>query len=163
MAGPFRPEIAVVIARILAIVFAVALCAIPPAAAQEEQGGKKGAKEDPLDRLPGWLGGKEAQFFRLPRFNVPVIRAGEIVGQASMTVMIGTSDFRNKNKIIENRHKLQNGFLRDLHGVVSLDSGAGRSVNIPTVKARLLKVAEKILGPGIVTNILVDNVYVRQF
>lgn len=164
MAGSPRPEITVAIVRILAVLIAVVLCAGHPAAAQEGNGdAKKSEKKDTLDKLPGWLGGKEAQFFRLPVFNVPVIRAGEIVGQVSMTVMIETSDFRNKNKIIENRHQIQNGFLRDLHGVVSLDSGAGRSVNIPTVKARLLKVADKILGPGIVTDILVDNVYVRQF
>jgi hypothetical protein len=158
----------VVLFRIILVLIVLAAAAPLPLLAQEGDGdaaaGKKEKESnDPLSSLPGWLGGKEAQFFRLPMFNVPVIRGGQIVGQVSLSVMVETTDIRNKDTIIENRAKLQNGFLRDLHGVVSIDNGSGRALNVPTVKARLVRVAEKILGPGIVSNVLVENVYVRQF
>jgi hypothetical protein len=120
-------------------------------------------KEDALSKLPGWLGGKEVQFFRLPVFNLPVIREGRVAQQVSVNVTIETSDIRARNKIIENRIKIQNAFLRDLHGVVSLSNGTDRALLVPTVKARLQRVADAILGPGVVKQILVENVYVRNF
>lgn len=148
--------------RLMALVLFFGL-GLPAARAQDAAPKKEGEAADPLGKLPGWLGGKEAQFFRLPHFHIPVIRAGQVVGQVSMSVLLETNGNANRNTIIENRTKLHNAFLRDLHGLLSLDSGSGRAVNLETVKIRLQKVADRVVGPGIVKSILVDNLYTRNF
>ncbi len=153
---------------LFALLFGLALVTgLPPAARAAEHGGASGGgKEeggDALSKLPGWLGGKEVQFFRLPVFNLPVIREGRIAQQISVNVTLETSDIQARNKIIEKRIKIQSAFLRNLHGLVSLSNGTDRVLAVPTVKARLQKAADGILGPGVVKNILVENVYIKKF
>lgn len=74
-----------------------------------------------------------------------------------------TRNIGNKEKILENRVRLQGAFLRDLQALASLDNGSGRAINAGTVKARLQRVADRVLGGGIITDILIDNVYTRRF
>lgn len=141
---------------VLLLVCAVFTLALP-AAAQEAAPPEKGRQ------LPGWLGGDQPEFFRMPPFNVPTIREAGVVGQVALLVVIETRGVANKNKVIEKRVPLQSAFLRDLYGVASINTGSGQPVNLDTVKKRLSVVAERILGPGVVKDILVESVYTRQF
>jgi hypothetical protein len=113
--------------------------------------------------MPGWLSGKEVQYFRMPPYNIPIIRAGQVIGQATVGVTLETRNIGNKEKILENQVRLQGAFLRDLHALASLDNGSGRAINAGAVKARLQRVADRFLGGGIITDILIDNVYTRRF
>ena len=146
---------------LIAVLLSLLLATGVPSAVRAQEGGAKG--DDALSKLPGWLGGKEVQFFRLPVFNLPVIREGRIAQQISVNVTLETSDYQAKNKIIENRIKIQSIFLRELHGLVSLSNGTDRMLAVPTVKARLQKAANGILGPDVVKNILVENIYIKKF
>jgi flagellar FliL protein len=97
----------------------------------------------------------------MPPFSVPTIREAGVVGQISLIVtieVVGTSD---KNKLIEKRHHLQSGFLRDLYGIASINNGSGQALQLDTVKKRLKMVADRVLGPGIVKNVLVENAHTR--
>ena len=153
------------------IVLALSLAAALPSvvSAQEAPDAKepkKSSKEkepDPSSKMPGWLSGKEVQYFRMPPYNIPIIRAGQVIGQATVGVTLETRNIGNKEKILENRVRLQGAFLRDLQALASLDNGSGRAINAGTVKARLQRVADRVLGGGIITDILIDNVYTRRF
>jgi hypothetical protein len=177
-----HPEVAVapvrktlgLIAAVLAVGFAVATVSparaadptAPAEGAVKEEGthdAKKKDKDGALSGLTGWLGGEKAQFFRMPVFHLPVIREGRIAAQVSVNVTLETRDARNKNKILENHLKIQSAFLRDLYGLMSLNNGSGRALVVPTVKARLQKVADRVLGPDVVKDILIENVSVRNF
>lgn len=150
---------------------AVALCvlAMPPmspVAAQSDGAPKKSdGKKDgsSLDKLPDWLGGPSAQYFRLAPFHLTVIRDGRVAGQVSLNVTVETASRSENQTIIEKRGQIHSAFLRDLHAVLSLDNGSGRAFSPNTVKTRLQNVADRLLGPGVIRAILIENVYTRNF
>lgn len=134
-------------------------------------GGSASAQDGPpqpgegevLSKLPGWLGGDQPEFFRLPPFNVPTIRERGVVGQIALNITIETLGLANKRKVIEKRVYIQSAFLRDLYGVASINNGSGKALNLDTVKRRLRIVADRLLGEGVVKDVLVENAYTRKF
>ncbi len=58
--------------------------------------------------------------------------------------------------------RLHSAFLNDLHGVLSLRYGSGRPLNAPAVKQRLKRRADRILGPGVVKEVLIQRVQKRS-
>ncbi len=152
---------------VLALSLAAALPSVVSAqeapAANEPPKSSKEKEPDPSSKLPGWLGGKEVQYFRMPPYNIPIIRTGQVIGQATVSVTLETKNIGNKEKILENRTRLQGAFLRDLHALASLDNGSGRAINAGTVKTRLQRVSDRVLGAGVITDILIENVYTRRF
>lgn len=127
-------------------------------AAPSHGAAEKRRTPDALDRFLG----NQAQFFRLDPFNIPVIRDGRVVNQVSLQVTIETLGIADKNKVIAARYKLQSVFLRDLHGVISVRHGNGRPFDASSVKYRLMRRAEQILGPGIAKNILIEQAFNRR-
>jgi hypothetical protein len=141
----------------LAIIFALlAVLSIVPLSARAAGSG------DVMSKLPTWLGGDKPEFFRLPPFNVPMIRSTGVMGQVSLMVTVETRGISNKATIIEKRRVLQSAFLRDLYGVAAMSNRSGRPVNLNTVKVRLMQVSDRVLGAGVVRDILVTNVYTRR-
>lgn len=123
------------------------------AASMEEQGEAK---------LQDWIGGDKAEYFRLPPFNVSVIRDGRPYQEVSLSIALETKGVKNKNKIIKKRTELRSAFLRDLYAVLSLRVGTRRALDVDTVKIRLQRIADRILGPGVVDSVLVESAYTRR-
>lgn len=111
-----------------------------------------------LDRFLG----NQTQYFKLDPFNIPVIRDGRVVNEVSLLITVETHGIANKNKIIAARQKLQSAFLSDLHGVISISHGNGRPFDASTVKYRLMRRAQQILGPGIAKDILIESAFNRR-
>lgn len=122
------------------------------AESMEEQGKAK---------LQDWIGGDKAQYFRLPPFNISVIRDGRPYQEVSLSIAVEAKGINNKNKIIKKRVELQSAFLRDLYAVLSLRDGNRRPLDVNTVKIRLRRVADHVLGPGVVDGVLVESAYTR--
>lgn len=142
---------------LLAATLVASLAAYAPAHAQEAEPGKGGMRS----KLPGWLGGDQPEFFRMPPFSVPTIREAGVVGQISLMVTLEVVGLSNKTKVIQKRQHLQSGFLRDLYGVASINNGSGQALQLDTVKNRLNMVADRVLGAGVVKNVLVENAHTR--
>ena len=111
-----------------------------------------------LDRFLG----NQAQYFKLDPFNIPVIRDGRVVNQVTLQITVETLGITDKNKVIAARQKLQSAFLTDLHGVISIRHGDGRPFDAASVKYRLMRRAEQVLGPGIAKNILIEHAFNRR-
>ncbi len=139
----------------LAGALALAAFAAASAAAQAPESASGGAD---------WFGNERVQFFRLAPFSIPVVRDGRLLRQVSLTVTLETGNVSQRNKVIERRLALQNAFLKDLYAVLALHDGEdGRALNLDTVKVRLRRVADGVLGPGIARDILIESVHVRRF
>lgn len=143
---------------LLATALVAGLAVHAPAQAQEAQPSKNG---DARSKLPDWLGGDRPEFFRMPPFSVPTIREAGVTGQISLIVSIEVVGISNKTKVIEKRHHLQSSFLRDIYGIASINNGSGQALQLDTVKKRLKMVADRVLGAGVVKNILVENAHTR--
>jgi hypothetical protein len=140
----------------LAILFVfMALLVVAPLTARAQSDGM-------MSKLPSWLGGDKPEFFRLPPFNVPMIRSTGVIGQVTLMITIETRGLSNKATLIEKRRIIQSAFLRDLYGVAAMNNRSGRPVNLNTVKVRLQQVSDRVLGEGVVRYILVSNAYTRR-
>lgn len=143
-----------------AVLFVVMLSCF--GAAASAQASAKGVEEKVRDGILRFFEDKQTQYFKMEPFNIPIIREGRVVKEVSLVVTVETVGVENQNKIIESRHKLQNAFLNDLHGVLSLQSDPDNPLNLRTMKVRLQRVADGVLGQGVATNVLVESAFTRN-
>ena len=112
----------------------------------------------------GGLGeGDKPTYFTLKPFLVSVIRDNRVRNHVSLMVTLETTNEDNKMIIIEARRHLHSAFLRDLQAVLSQRRRDGRTFDSRVLKARLMRVAKRILGSDIVRSVLVAYANDRQF
>lgn len=101
-------------------------------------------------------------FVRLPPLVVPVIGATRV--EQFVTVVVTMEVVLEKQPMVQaNQARMSDGFLTALYGAVADKSVLnGPLVNIPAVKAKLLEAANKVMGPGVVLDVLVQAVTQRN-
>lgn len=105
---------------------------------------------------------RDVRYFQLQPFNVPVIRNGKLVQMVSVAVIVEVRGLINQGVMMEQRQRLRDAFLRDIHGVASIQRPDGRVMDSHVLKTRLMSVSERILGPGIIDDILVNGISDRN-
>lgn len=101
-------------------------------------------------------------FVRLPPLVVPVIGPNKV--EQFITVVVAMEVVQEKLPIVQaNMPRLSDGFLTALYGAIA-DKSVMKAglVNIPAVKEKLVESAAKIVGPGVVINVLVQAVTQRN-
>lgn len=138
-----------------------------PAASASEGGGEKAEKtEKPADKsaqdkLRAMFGGDLIQHLPLPLFSIPVIRDNEVTDQVNIAIVVETKSDVNRDKVIAGRYKLYDAFLRDLYGLLAIKRSDGQLFDQQVVKIRLARAGDKVLGPGVINNILVSGISQR--
>ncbi len=146
--------------RIPILIMTMAMTAalgLQPAMAEKE-GGKKGSSS-----FGSLFGEDKPTYFTLKPFRITVIRDNRVRNHVSLMVTLETTNEDNKMKIIQARHYLHSAFLRDLQAVLSLRRRDGRTFDSRVLKARLMRVAKRILKSDIVRGVLVKYANDRQF
>lgn len=126
------------------------------------QASGKGVEDKVREGILGLFEDNQTRYFKMDPFNIPIIRDGQVVKEVSLIVTVETVGIVNQNKLIESRDRLQNAFLGDLHGVLSLQSDPNNPLNLRTMKTRLQRVADAVLGQGIATDVLVESAFTRN-
>ena len=147
------------IARALALAFALfvlPICLSMPASAQTSAGIMDGFK------FPGMEADTELRHMQLLPFNVPVIRNNKLEYILSIGVTIEVKGMENKSKVLDMTRQLRDAFLRDLHGVASIQRADGQVLDANVVKNRLMAISTRMFGPGIVENILIYGITSRS-
>lgn len=101
-------------------------------------------------------------FVRLPPLVVPVIGPNKV--EQFVTVVVSMEVVQEKLPIVQaNMPRLSDGFLTALYGAVA-DKSVMKAglVNIPAVKEKLMESAGKVVGQGIVINVLIQAVTQRN-
>lgn len=111
--------------------------------------------------LPDWFNRQSTEYFTLPPFVVPVISGDSVDRQITLLVTLETKGVDNKEKIVENRQRLQDAFLRDIYGVLSVDREDDRDYT-DAVRIRLKRVGDRLLGAGVIGEVLVKTTYDRR-
>lgn len=101
-------------------------------------------------------------YFQLPPMNVPIIHGNRVERILTVAVTVEAKGDGNKKKIIAERYHLQDAFLRDLHGIASLRRADGKIIDPRVVKARLMRISERLLGQGVVADIFIQNIFNRD-
>lgn len=136
------------------IALAICAMAVPCAlAAGQEEGGKS--------VLPDWFNRQSTEYFTMPPFVMPVIAGDSVDRQVTLLVTLETTGVDNKDKIVENRVRLQDAFFRDIYGVLSVKREHDRNY-VDAVRVRLQRVGDRVLGPGVIGGVLVKATYDRR-
>jgi hypothetical protein len=138
-----------------ATALAALVIASPRASAAE--GGESGK----TSILPDWFNRQSTEYFTMPPFVVPVISGSSVDRQITLLVTLETKGVDNKEKIVQNRQRLQDAFLRDIYGVLSVDREDDRDYT-DAVRIRLKRVGDRLLGPGVIGEVLVKTTYDRR-
>ncbi len=87
---------------------------------------------------------------------IPIIQDREVKKQAEMIVRLEV-DPKNKEIVAKNLPRLQNAFLGDMIGFLSISLRDGQPLDVPSIQRRLLMVGDKTLGAGYLKGVTVEN------
>jgi hypothetical protein len=87
---------------------------------------------------------------------VPVIQDREVKHQAEMILRLEVVPAK-KDDVAADLPRLQAGFLEDMMGFLPMALRDSSELDIPAIRRRLQGVADRILGPGAVKDVIVEN------
>jgi hypothetical protein len=114
-------------------------------------------------KIPGLIDKDALDHFQFQPINVPVIRDGKVARILTVTIAMETKGDANKTKVMAQRYQLLDAFVRDIHGVASFARVDGRIIDLGVVKTRLQAISDRLLGEGIVEDVLVVSIFDRGF
>jgi hypothetical protein len=130
---------------------------VPPSIhASEQEDVKKSIK------IPGLQDKDALGHFPFQPFSVTVLRDGKITGILTLTLTVETKGGENMGKVMARRYELHDAFLRDIYGVTSFARADGRTIDPGVVKTRLMAISGRLLGEGVVENVLVVSIFNRN-
>src|SRR5579872_3030900 len=115
------------------------------AAGEEESPGKA----EPGPAVPGPV------FVKLPLFNIPVIEGDKVTRQVTVGVAFELVEGVKAESVDEKKPALIDAFFRDLYSMFGQRSGISRVAVEASIKQRLGQSADRVLGPGIVRQVLI--------
>jgi hypothetical protein len=129
---------------LLAALTSMILAAMPAFAVDRE----KGLKPPPVPGVP--------DFVDLDPIVLPVIERNRVTRQIGLMLTLELVDGQPAQAIDEEKRlRLMDAFVRELHLIYSARSTAERVVDEDIIKRRLLRIADGVLGTGVVHAILV--------
>lgn len=87
---------------------------------------------------------------------IPVIQDHEVKKQAEMIVRLEVEP-KNKEIVAKSLPRLQNAYLEDMIGFLSLSLRDDQQLDVPAIRHRLQVVGEKTLGPGYLKDVIIEN------
>ena len=101
-------------------------------------------------------------FVRLPLFVIPVIEGEEVTRTVTVGVALELAEGQTAESIEPKRPVLIDAFFKELYGMFGQRSRAGRIAEEGTIKERLGRVADRVLGPGVVKQVLIQQLFERE-
>lgn len=108
-----------------------------------------GSGAETLDGQPVYL--------ELEPFIVPVIRNNQVESHLAWQFTLEVADSQGAGKVKAQMPRLTHAFLGSLYLLAQRPEVADSGVDLSRLKARLTMVANNVLGPGVVTGVLVQR------
>lgn len=100
----------------------------------------------------------EPKFLDMDPLVISLFDADKLAGTIQIVVKLETSSDANSILIQKQMPRLNDAFLRELHAFIPRHLRGADRLDLPVVKDRLQMVADKVLGPKIVSNVLVQSI-----
>lgn len=101
-------------------------------------------------------------FIKLPPIVLPVFNnENKVSRQAGLVLALELEPGKTAADIEPNRRQLQDAFITDLYTLYDQLGGAERVIDSALVKERLQATSDRILGPGIVRAVLIQQAFER--
>jgi hypothetical protein len=134
--------------KILSI-FVALLFALPARAANRE------AVPEMIEGAPSYV--------RFSPIFIPIIQGDRVTRQVGLTLMLELVKGQEKPPIEEKRLQLNDAFMRDLYAFFQQRSGVkGADIDEVYLKARLLKVADTVIGGKAVREVLIQQFFEQK-
>jgi hypothetical protein len=128
------------------------LVAAGDAAAETEQHGKTEQRgKQPPPAGPA--------FVKIPPIVVPVIEGDKVTRQVGVNLVLELAEGRSADDIAPKQQRLHDAFISDLYGIYQARAGSDRPVSEQVVKARFGRSAARVLGPGVVKDVLIQQMF----
>ena len=101
-------------------------------------------------------GDDKPSYVEIERLTAPFIRNGEFVQYVVLDVSLELADEPNATKVRHLTPRLRDAFLAELHRLARVRPASQRLINLGRIKARLLASADRVLGPNVVRDVLVQ-------
>ncbi len=101
------------------------------------------------------------RFIELEPIVLPVIREGQITLHVTTVIAIELAEPMPKEQVRTISPRVRDTILSELHGLYGIRYVQERGFDLPVVRVRLRQAAERVLGPGTVTQALVKTIHTR--
>ncbi len=116
-----------------------------------------GGEEDPLLKAEA-----EAGFIRLKPLFAPIVRHQQFEGYVVLSLELELASYDDLSYVRHRMKGLRDAFIEYLHLQAVGRRTDAPSIDLRELKKRFLVLSEDVLGPGIVTDILVQSVMERR-
>ncbi|MEE9302083.1 MAG: hypothetical protein V3V17_13310 [Alphaproteobacteria bacterium] len=114
-------------------------------------------EEDPLLAPQAEVG-----FLRLKPLFAPIVRHRQFEGYVVLSLELELASHDDLSYVDHRMKSLRDAFVQDLHLQAVGRRTDAPSIDLRELKKRFLVLSEEVLGPGIVTDILVQSVMERR-
>ena len=111
-----------------------------------------------------WIGVAAAQgpvFMTLPTLTVPVFEGNEVSRQASLVLAIELEPGRTETDAAPFKPRLMDALLAELTRILEQRAMEERLIDAAALKPQLLEAARRVVGDGMVKDVLVQQAFER--
>ena len=111
-----------------------------------------------------WIGVAAAQgpaFLTLPTLTVPVFEGNEVSRQASLVLALELEPGRNEAEVVPFKPRLMDALLAELTQIFEQRATEERLIDAAALKPKLLEVSRRVVGDGLVKDVLVQQAFER--
>ena len=101
-------------------------------------------------------------YVTLPAFVVPLIREGVVTRHLTLGIQVEVQGQKAFDALQGRLPVLTDAFLTELYSLYSLRYVQEHAEELQLAKRRLLEAGERVLGPGVLSGVLVTGVEVRK-
>lgn len=93
---------------------------------------------------------------------IPVIVGDQVRRQVGLSLMLELVKGKEKDSVEDKQRQLNSAFVEDLYSYFQQRVGLPGGIDQGYLKGRLLKVADAVVGPHIVQQVLIEQLFVEQ-
>jgi hypothetical protein len=124
------------------------------AARAAEHGEKKPDKGEPAIEGPA--------FVRLAPIVLPIFNSeNKVTRQAGLVLALELEPGKTAADLEPTGRQLRDAFITDLYGLYEQTANAEHVIDVPLIKQRLQETSDRVLGPGIVHAVLIQQAFER--
>ncbi|MGA0394625.1 MAG: hypothetical protein ACO3MW_11265 [Rhodospirillales bacterium] len=98
------------------------------------------------------------RFIDMPQLNVPIFAQDKVAGTVLIQLKLETVGTANEAKVNRILPRLNDAFLRELHTFIPRLLQKTQRLDVFILKRRLQMVSDRVVGKGVVSNVLVQSV-----
>jgi flagellar basal body-associated protein FliL len=99
----------------------------------------------------------DPHFMKLKPLHVPILKGRRVTRYADLVVVLELVDSASQDDVTEKMTALRDAFIEDLQIQAAMRGSDDPSINLRRVKGRFKILAKRVLGEGVIEDVLIDS------